>query len=209
MLMAKSTATQADYYYFEVCVLPLVIGPIPSLCPCISVLASQFCLTEFIVGDPQVIVLMEKLILTGLLIFINQGSTFQAFCGGAVAFSFFAVQCSTMPYASGTDNVLKAVAEAELFVTLFISVVLRTDASNDRDAITAAQYGAILTAVLFAAPAAFVIAFIYGRCCAGKKEALAPSKPYEKAGEEFVVPQKEQESTHQNSDQAAGSQVNP
>jgi hypothetical protein len=114
----------------------------------------------------EVIVLLEKLILTGLLIFIDQGSTFQAFCGGVIAFIFFAVQCSTRPYVSVTDNILKAVSEAELFITLFISVVLRTDAAEDRDAITASQYGAILTVVFFAAPTTFAACFLYKRCCA-------------------------------------------
>jgi len=51
--------------------------------------------------------LLEKLMLTGLLIFIDQGSIFQAFCGGCVAFLFFAVQCSARPYANTEDNILK------------------------------------------------------------------------------------------------------
>ena len=113
---------------------------------------------------------MEKLILTGLLIFIDQGSIFQAFCGGVVAFVFFAVQCAVRPYVSVSDNVLKMVSEAELFITLFISVVLRTDVADGQDTITAGQYGTILTAVFFAAPTTFAVGFLYNRCCA--KEAL-------------------------------------
>lgn len=114
--------------------------------------------------------LVEKLILTGLLIFIDQGSIFQAFCGGVVAFVFFAVQCMARPYASVTDNILKGVAEAELFITLFISVILRTDVADGQDTITAGQYGTILTAVFFAAPITCAACFLYNRCCA--KEAL-------------------------------------
>ena len=122
----------------------------------------------------QVVVLLEKLILTGLLIFIDQGSTFQAFCGGIVAFIFFAVQCSTRPYVSMTDNILKAVSEAELFITLFISVILRTDAAEGHDAITANQYGSILTVVFFAAPTTLAVCLLYNRCCV--KGALGETK---------------------------------
>ena len=102
--------------------------------------------------------------MSGLLIFIDQGSIFQAFCGGAVAFVFFSVQCRTWPYVSMTDNMLKAVAEAELFITLFISVILRTDVADGQDTITAGQYGTILTVVFFAAPTTFVVCFLYKRC---------------------------------------------
>ena len=94
-----------------------------------------------------------------------QGSTFQAFCGGVVAFVFFAVQCSTVPYATLKGNLLKAVAEAQLFITLFISVVLRTDSADNQDTITADNYGTILTVVFFVAPLTFVATSIYGRCC--------------------------------------------
>ena len=95
--------------------------------------------------------LLKKLMLTGLLILIDSlGSIFQAFCGGCVAFMFFAVQCSARPYANTEDNILKAVAEAQLFVTLFISVVLRTDLA--KDALTEDNYGAVLIGSFMAAP---------------------------------------------------------
>ena len=139
--------------------------------------------------DVQVIVLVEKLILTGLLIFIDQGSTFQAFCGGVVAFVFFAVQCSTQPYVSMTDNILKAVSEAELFITLFISVVLRTDAADGHDTITADQYGTILTVAFFAAPTTFAVCFFYRRCCVTE----APDKQQE--GVSYLSPEEKMNMT--------------
>eukprot|EP01052_Picozoa_sp_SAG31_P028609 SAG31_NODE_2776_length_5105_cov_2.652817_6_plen_154_part_00 len=95
-------------------------------------------------------VLSEKLILTGLLIFVDQGSVFQAFIGGCVSFSFFAIQVKCQPFKEDIDNLLKAVAEAQLFITLFISVVLRTDLGND--ALSEDSYGGILVAALCAAP---------------------------------------------------------
>jgi hypothetical protein len=45
---------------------------------------------------------------------------------------------------------LKAVAEAQLFITLFISVVLRTDLA--KDALTEDNYGAVLIGSFMAAP---------------------------------------------------------
>ena len=117
--------------------------------------------------------MLEKLILTGLLIFIDQGSTFQAFCGGIVAFSFFAVQCSTAPFVSMTGNLLKAVAEAQLFITLLISIVLRTNVGEDQDSISADDYGTILTVVFFVAPATFTFCCIYERCCHAPQDADA------------------------------------
>ena len=120
--------------------------------------------------------MLEKLILTGLLIFIDQGSTFQAFCGGIVAFSFFAVQCSTAQFVSMTGNLLKAVAEAQLFITLLISIVLRTNVAEDQDSISADDYGTILTVVFFVAPATFAFCCIYERCCHAPQDADA-SRP--------------------------------
>ena len=65
------------------------------------------------------------------------------------------MQCSTRPYTRPEDNVLKSVASAQLFLTLFISVVLRTDLH--KDALNEDEYGLILTIVFFSAPVVALI----------------------------------------------------
>lgn len=88
------------------------------------------CVRARLVADsrlPQV----EKLLLTGLLIFVAQGSVFQAFAGACIGCCFLATQARYRPFAETQDNVLKAVAEAQLFLTLLVSIVLRTDLGKD------------------------------------------------------------------------------
>ena len=62
----------------------------------------------------ECVFLIEKLILTGLIIFLDPGSIFQAVCGTCVAFAFFTVEVAAWPYATDQDNVLKAVRVAVL-----------------------------------------------------------------------------------------------
>ena len=86
----------------------------------------------------ETVVLAEKLALSGLLVFVEQGSIFQCFAGSCVAFAFFAIHVVTWPYIEKADNILKAVAEAQLFLTLLLSIVLRTsEDALDADALTA------------------------------------------------------------------------
>eukprot|EP01046_Picozoa_sp_COSAG06_P118908 COSAG06_NODE_66123_length_255_cov_0.660256_1_plen_84_part_11 len=74
---------------------------------------------------------MEKLILTGFLIFVEQGSIAQAYEATLTAFVFCVIQTKYMPYESHKDNILKQLCEVQLLMTLLISIVLRTDLSND------------------------------------------------------------------------------
>jgi hypothetical protein len=121
----------------------------------------------------EIVVLSEKLLLTGLLIFVDQGSVFQAFVGGCVAFVFFAVQVKCEPFVNPIDNLLKAAAEAQLFLTLFISVVLRTDLG--KDALSEDAYGGILVAALFAAPSIELLFGFKRLLCHISKSDLSPT----------------------------------
>jgi hypothetical protein len=111
----------------------------------------------------ECVTLCEKLLLTGLLAFINQGSIFQCFVGACIAFAFFAVQLTFMPYADITDNVLKAVAEAQLFLTLLLSIVLRfSEEELKNDALNEDQYGTVLVVTFFSAPSVRPVAPFQG-----------------------------------------------
>jgi NADH:ubiquinone oxidoreductase subunit 3 (subunit A) len=121
---------------------------------------------EFLRKDYQVkyyyfetVFLIEKLILTGLLVFVDQGSIFQCFAGACVSFVFFAIQVVTLPYKEWADNILKATAEAQLFLTLLLSIVLRTSDGGalDTDALDADGYGTILVIAFFSAPSVEIL----------------------------------------------------
>lgn len=68
----------------------------------------------------ECVTLLQKLLITGLAVFVEQGSIFQAFCCACISFGFFANVVFTWPYAHVFDNILKSVAEAQLFLTLLI-----------------------------------------------------------------------------------------
>ena len=75
----------------------------------------------------ECVFLIEKLILTGLLIFVDQGSIAQAYVATLTAFTFTVIQTKYMPYAAQKDNLLKQLCEVQLLMTLLISIILRTD----------------------------------------------------------------------------------
>ena len=103
----------------------------------------------------EVIWLFEKLILTGLLTFLEHGTIFQAYVATGVSFCFFTLQVSAWPYITLGDNIVKMLAEAALFVTLVTSIVLRTDLAQD--VWSADAYGIVL---VFAVLVPVVIAII-------------------------------------------------
>ena len=108
----------------------------------------------------ECIALFEKLLLIGLLIFISQGSSFQAFVGGLVAFVFFAIQARMWPYVHQEDNVLKATSQATIFVTLFVSVILRTDLNERSDTMDRDDYGTLLICALAATPVVWIFVML-------------------------------------------------
>ena len=128
---------------------------------------------EFLVKDYQpkfyyfeCIFLIEKLILTGLLIFVTPGSIAQSYVATLTAFAFCVIQTKYMPYDALQDNLLKQLAEVQLLMTLLISIILRTDLRDE--ALTAQGYDLILLCVnvlmvpgfLFIAAAGGVITLI-------------------------------------------------
>ena len=69
--------------------------------------------------------MLRKLMLSGLLQFVERGSAFQVFCGCVLSFGSCAAQIKVAPYSEPTSNLLKALVEAQIFVTFLISFILR------------------------------------------------------------------------------------
>ena len=73
-----------------------------------------------------------------------------------------------------SDNYLKAITEAQIFIILLTSVVLRTDLGDD--ALDANSYGVILTAATLVSPIMWCVSLLGGmvsltkRYGAGKEE---------------------------------------
>ena len=145
--------------------------------------------------------LLEKLILTGLLVFAGRGTIFQ--CVGAcfVAVVFLFLHARTWPYEGRNNNVLRAFAESQLFVMLLISIALRADIG--KDILSDDGYGAILVVNLFMAPSVWAIMIVWQifQSCKAKiratraasaiemeKEALTPAPEVPEPEPDTVLP---------------------
>ena len=74
---------------------------------------------------------------------------------------------------------LKAVAEAQLFITLLVTIVLRTEIQNS-DVLTRNGYGAILVASFFSAPSVmlfFVARHVFRCLCTFGSAGAEPAGP--------------------------------
>lgn len=86
-----------------------------------------FCVDDYKPGrfwyEPVDIV--RKLALSGLLDFVQEGSAEQVFCGCGLAFISFGGQLALRPYKQPQANFLKALVDAQIFLTFLISFILR------------------------------------------------------------------------------------
>jgi hypothetical protein len=108
---------------------------------------------NFLIGDYkpefwywEVVELLRKLMLSGILSLVGRGSIAQATLGTTITFVFFALHLRVMPYKSVTLNFTKAVSEVQLFVVLLMSVLLQSHSVGfDGEAVTIEDYGLIQT----------------------------------------------------------------
>ena len=69
--------------------------------------------------------MLRKLVLSGLLQFVRRGSAEQVLVGCTLAFASFGLQQRVQPYCEPEANTLKALVDAQIFVTFLISFILR------------------------------------------------------------------------------------
>lgn len=135
---------------------------------------------EFLVKDykPQyyyweVIEILRKLLLTGIIIFIDPGSTAQIFVACNISFFFFALQMACQPFFQSGNNHLKTAAEIQTFVTLLVSIVLRSELKGER--LTRDHYDILLVVInLSLAPIPFV--FMISVICCKNAKVVAKSR---------------------------------
>jgi hypothetical protein len=75
----------------------------------------------------EIVEYTKKLLITGVLMQVAQGSASQLFFGTIIAFFYFALVVRCMPYRHGRTNVLRIVAELQLFLTMLCLLMLRLD----------------------------------------------------------------------------------
>eukprot|EP01046_Picozoa_sp_COSAG06_P008706 COSAG06_NODE_442_length_15715_cov_16.651639_11_plen_1438_part_00 len=93
--------------------------------------------------------MLRKLALSGLLQFVDRGTAFQVFCGCVLAFCSCAAQIKVAPYAEPASNLLKALVEAQIFVTFLISFILRVlPTIRSSEPVSDAAYGWVLVVTL-------------------------------------------------------------
>jgi hypothetical protein len=108
---------------------------------------------NFLIGDfkPkywfwEVVELLRKLLLSGILSLVGRGSIAQAALGTVISFAFFALHLRLLPYKSSTLNVTKAVSEIQIFAVLLLSVILQShNVGFDSEVVTVDDYGLMQT----------------------------------------------------------------
>ena len=73
----------------------------------------------------EIIVMTEKMILTGALVLVGDGSATQIILGILVCFVFLILLGNLHPYPEHRDDVLAQAAQAQLFVTLFAALTAK------------------------------------------------------------------------------------
>jgi len=104
----------------------------------------------------EVVMLLQKLLLTGLLIFIKPGTVSQLACGFVISIIFFIIHVRTNAYIEDVEDDLQFAAMFSITMTLFGAILLKTD-TQDED-----PYGsAVLTGILFGLNMGMIVMFFW------------------------------------------------
>jgi hypothetical protein len=75
----------------------------------------------------EVVEYTKKLMMTGVLMKAEQGSSTQIFFGLLISFVYFALVVRTMPYRSIRTDIIRVAGELQLFFTMLCTLMLRLD----------------------------------------------------------------------------------
>ena len=105
---------------------------------------------------------LRKMLLGGLLLLLHRGSIAQVFCGSCVSFGFFALHVHMKPYRKQPTNIFKACIEAQIFLTILITILLRFEdkyIQTADEALKVSDYEwLVVTTFFLLVPTAFVVA---------------------------------------------------
>eukprot|EP01051_Picozoa_sp_SAG22_P007542 SAG22_NODE_535_length_9385_cov_6.941202_6_plen_139_part_00 len=102
-----------------------------------------------------------KMLLGGLLMLLHRGSVFQVFAGTCISVFFLSLHVALRPYKKAATNCLKACVEIQVFLTFFISVLLRFSDRLGGELVEFSGYQWMLVTTFTAfVPVAFVVCSI-------------------------------------------------
>jgi hypothetical protein len=112
----------------------------------------------------ELVMLTQKFLLTGVLIFIKPGTTSQIAFGFVISITFFVIHVRTNAYIEDTEDDLQFAALLSITMTLFGGILLKTN-TQDED-----PYGAAaMSGLLFAINIGVIVIFVYQGYLAFKK----------------------------------------
>ncbi|OQR99767.1 hypothetical protein ACHHYP_04479 [Achlya hypogyna] len=78
----------------------------------------------------EIIDLIRKLLMNGVIVFMGQGSINQVVIGLIIIFAYMSILLAVQPYKERSNNVVSSVAQMQLFVTLFAGLLIRMNVGN-------------------------------------------------------------------------------
>ncbi|EQC29080.1 hypothetical protein SDRG_13240 [Saprolegnia diclina VS20] len=80
----------------------------------------------------EIVDLVRKLFMNGVIVFVGQGSITQVVVGLIIIFIYMSILLAVQPYKEGSNNAVAAMAQMQLFVTLFAGLLVRMNVGNAR-----------------------------------------------------------------------------
>ncbi|KDO29141.1 hypothetical protein SPRG_05384 [Saprolegnia parasitica CBS 223.65] len=80
----------------------------------------------------EIVDLVRKLFMNGVIVFVGQGSIAQVVVGLIIIFIYMSILLAVQPYKEGSNNAVAAMAQMQLFVTLFAGLLVRMNVGNAR-----------------------------------------------------------------------------
>jgi serine/threonine protein kinase/ankyrin repeat protein len=105
----------------------------------------------------EVLDLLRKLLLVGLVLLVDRGSVAQNIVALILSFGFSVLQASTQPYKLQQDNAFRAATEAHVFLVIAAGLALHSDLDNEQIDESWYDWG-LFVSFLVLVPGAFCVA---------------------------------------------------
>ena len=129
----------------------------------------------------EVLELIRKLCQASLVVFFMEGTASQIVISMLISLSSCAILMKTSPYINDSDDTLALLAQFDLFMALFATLLLKVNVDNE-DGYSQAAFGYVMTFFLLSVPLRTLGLFLYeympdhGLPCLKKKGSVMPTE---------------------------------